>query len=250
MKTWAKSCKMCGSAFSGGQTARFCKQCKLEKRRDLVKRRASVKLSEKRCCACKTVKSPGDFNRSASGYGGLYDMCRECAAAYKASPRQRALNRVARRKRYEREDPAERKKKIEARRLKNRDEWLASLSRRHAERRESDPIYSIKCSIRTCIRNAFARLGYAKSSRTAAILGCSWQDLLDHLASLCYGGMTLDDILAPDGRVHIDHIVPLATAETVEDVERLNHYTNLQPLWAADNLEKADRLDWVHPRDR
>jgi hypothetical protein len=37
---------------------------------------------------------------------------------------------------------------------------------------------------------------------------------------------------------HIDHIVPLATAKCEEDVIKLNHFTNLRPLWAADNLKK------------
>ena len=37
---------------------------------------------------------------------------------------------------------------------------------------------------------------------------------------------------------HVDHIIPLATAKTEEDVYRLNHYTNLQPLWAHENIRK------------
>ncbi len=38
--------------------------------------------------------------------------------------------------------------------------------------------------------------------------------------------------------VHIDHIIPMKTAKTEADVLRLNHYTNLQPLWAHDNMKK------------
>ena len=41
------------------------------------------------------------------------------------------------------------------------------------------------------------------------------------------------------GDWHIDHKIPLAAAKTKEDVIRLNHYTNLQPLWAAENLAKG-----------
>ena len=46
------------------------------------------------------------------------------------------------------------------------------------------------------------------------------------------------------GKWHIDHIIPLSTAITEEDVIRLCHYTNLQPLWAEDNLKKSNKLDW------
>ena len=41
---------------------------------------------------------------------------------------------------------------------------------------------------------------------------------------------------------HIDHIVPLATAKTEEQVAKLNHYTNIQPLWAKDNLSKGAKI--------
>lgn len=44
--------------------------------------------------------------------------------------------------------------------------------------------------------------------------------------------------------VHIDHIIPLTTAESEEDIIRLCHYTNLQLLKAKDNLEKRDKMDW------
>ena len=41
---------------------------------------------------------------------------------------------------------------------------------------------------------------------------------------------------------HIDHIVPLSSANTEEELIRLCHYTNLQPLWAEDNLKKGGKL--------
>ena len=42
---------------------------------------------------------------------------------------------------------------------------------------------------------------------------------------------------------HIDHIIPIASAITEEDVIRLNHYTNLRPLWAKDNLAKGAKME-------
>ena len=44
--------------------------------------------------------------------------------------------------------------------------------------------------------------------------------------------------------LHIDHIVPLSVAKTEAEVIKLNHYSNLQYLYASDNLEKSDSLDW------
>jgi hypothetical protein len=44
------------------------------------------------------------------------------------------------------------------------------------------------------------------------------------------------------GEWHVDHIIPFASAKTEEDIVRLAHYTNLQPLWAKENLEKGDKM--------
>jgi hypothetical protein len=44
------------------------------------------------------------------------------------------------------------------------------------------------------------------------------------------------------GDWHLDHIIPLCEAKTEEELFKLNHYTNLQPLWAEDNLKKNRKL--------
>ena len=41
---------------------------------------------------------------------------------------------------------------------------------------------------------------------------------------------------------HIDHNVPLDFGETEEDLFKLNHFTNLQPLWAFNNLSKGKKI--------
>lgn len=44
------------------------------------------------------------------------------------------------------------------------------------------------------------------------------------------------------GKWHIDHIIPLASAKTEEEMCNLFHYKNLQPLWASDNFRKSDKI--------
>jgi hypothetical protein len=44
------------------------------------------------------------------------------------------------------------------------------------------------------------------------------------------------------GGWEIDHIIPLASAKTEEEVYKLCHYTNLQPLWANENFKKGKKI--------
>ena len=41
---------------------------------------------------------------------------------------------------------------------------------------------------------------------------------------------------------HIDHIIPISSATTEEEVYKLNHYTNLRPMWGSDNIRKSNKL--------
>jgi hypothetical protein len=44
------------------------------------------------------------------------------------------------------------------------------------------------------------------------------------------------------GEWHIDHIIPISSGKTEDEVLKLCHYTNLQPLWKEDNLKKSDKI--------
>lgn len=109
------------------------------------------------------------------------------------------------------------------------------------ERTKNDPVYKLSRNIRRLILLKFQEGGYTKKSKTADILGCSFEELKSHLEQTWF-----DNYGTPyNGElVHIDHIIPLATAKTEEDVIRLNHYTNLQYLTPEDNLKKGDKLDY------
>jgi len=80
--------------------------------------------------------------------------------------------------------------------------------------------------------------GYPKKSKTSEMLGCSWEELIIFLSSKFVDAMTWEN----RHLWHIDHIIPLASATSEEELIKLNHYTNLQPLWAADNLRKSDKI--------
>jgi len=114
-------------------------------------------------------------------------------------------------------------------------------------RYKEDPLFALLMNSRRRLLLAFANKGYSKRSTTAKLLGCDMETLSLHLESKFTEGMTW----ANRGFYgwHVDHVVPLASARNVEELERLCHYTNLQPLWAADNIAKGARTPEV-PRGR
>ena len=106
-------------------------------------------------------------------------------------------------------------------------------------KRNSDCIFKLKCNIRNLIHNSFR--GYLKESKTENILGCSFEDFRIYLESKFEYWMSLDNYGLYNGELNygwdIDHIIPLSSAETEEDVIRLNHYSNLQPLCSKVNRD-------------
>lgn len=83
--------------------------------------------------------------------------------------------------------------------------------------------------------------GTAKKSSALKLIGCSIPQVRKHLESQFIDGMTWDN----HGDWHIDHIKPCAAFDlTNEDEQReCFHYSNLQPLWASENMRKGAKWD-------
>ena len=126
------------------------------------------------------------------------------------------INKKHREYRKTHKDNKEIKKKAEKRRLKN-------------------PLYRFKHITRNAISRSFSRCGKRKNTRTESILGCSIEDFRSYIESKFKDGMTFENY----GQWHLDHIIPLASANTEEDIIKLCHYTNFQPLWKEENLKKG-----------
>lgn len=121
-----------------------------------------------------------------------------------------------------------------------RKKYIDSQINRHKKRFESDELYRFKTVIRKLVGGAFQRMGYTKKSKSKDILGAEWVVVKEHLENKFQQGMTWENRGLYGW--HIDHIIPLSEAKNEEDVIRLSHYTNLQPLWAQDNMSKSDKI--------
>jgi hypothetical protein len=107
---------------------------------------------------------------------------------------------------------------------------------------KNDPLFALKKRLRTLIRGSFRKSGYTNfAMKTESIVGISYNEFKIYMESKFVNGMSWDNRL----EWHIDHIIPLSSAKSEDELIALSHYTNLQPLWAMDNLKKGARVDMV-----
>jgi hypothetical protein len=110
------------------------------------------------------------------------------------------------------------------------------------KRLQTDELYKLCKTLRRRIRFEIKRKGYVKDTRTTDILGCTIEEVKTHLEQQFKKGMNW----ANHGDWHIDHIIPLSSAKDKVEILKLCHYTNLQPLWANENLQKGSKLNYAN----
>jgi len=110
------------------------------------------------------------------------------------------------------------------------------------ERQSKDPLFKLMCNIKKNICSIIKSNGYTKKSRTYQILGCSFEDFKIYIENQFESWMSWDNygnpkdsIFEPNKTWDIDHIIPLASVTNEEELLKLNHYTNLQPLCSYNN---------------
>lgn len=208
--------------------------------------------SVKYCAKCGTYKTLQFFNKCKSNKDGLDYTCRECSIIKsKKSYQLHREKRIAESKNYAKNNREQRTKYKAMWRNKNKERANLAQKIWREKNRETFNIkrnlymktfiknninYKISKSLRGRLRSAIktnAKLGSAVKD-----LGCSIEEFKIYLESKFQHGMTWEN-WSIDGW-HIDHILPLSSFDLTdpEQFKTAVHYTNLQPLWAKDNLSK------------
>lgn len=118
-----------------------------------------------------------------------------------------------------------------------------TIYKKRAERMKSDPTFAMRQRIRWNISNSFRKNGYTKRSQAYKIIGLPYDELIPYLLKTYENNYGEEwDGITP---IHLDHIIPLATATTEEECIKLCYYKNLQLLKAQDNWRKNDKLDFI-----
>jgi hypothetical protein len=210
-------------------------------------------MQNKVCNKCNQNKPIEAFYTHKSTADGYRPACKPCSNAYQKTPEYLAKERERRKARYpetkEGISIAQKKyrdshKEQEADRVKrhreeNKDSYRKRMREYVKDRRQNDPIFNLVSRLRCRIREVLIRGKYTKTSKTQTIIGCSWEDLRTYLIATWNAGYPGKELVWTE--VHVDHIVPLCTANTEEELLKLNHYSNLQLLLAKDNLSKGGR---------
>ena len=122
--------------------------------------------------------------------------------------------------------------------LRSQTNKIAAAAYKKVHRNE-DPLYKMSTNLRSRLWVALKAKPWQKNNHFADYIGCSLEGLKDHLEKQFTIGMDWDSY--GERGWHVDHIIPLASATTIEEMYKLCHYTNLQPLWWDANLSKGDR---------
>ena len=184
-------------------------------------------MKTKVCTKCKVEKEVTEFCKDVKGKDGLRANCKICCAEekkeYYKNNREKVLEK---RKEY---------------RKNNKEKILKYQLEYERKRCQNDPAYKMIKNYRQRTREAYHKASAIKTQGTMELLGCSGEQLKEHLEKQFQPGMTHDNY----GEWHIDHIKPIVSFDLSdpEQEQECFHYTNLQPLWAWENISKGAKYE-------
>ena len=191
----------------------------------------------KYCTKCKQTKELTEFHKDSSRRDGLQSQCKVCKKAQIKKWKQNNPEKTrASVRKYRKKNPE--KERARDKKRSKRPEYKKRKNARHRERIKTDPQYRLAHNLRSRVHNVFK--GKAKSASTMTLLGCSIPHLKDHLEKQFLPGMTWENY----GTWHMDHMMPMASFDLndPEQQRQCCHYTNLQPMWATENMCKNAKV--------
>ncbi len=156
----------------------------------------------KTCIKCKLVKEITEFRKTKN-------QCKKCINKYNKEFR------------------------------KNNKKEITEYNKIYArKRRQYDAVFKLKTNSTIRIIRAFKNKKYKKENSIVNLIGCDFNYLYTYLQLKFTKGMNWDN----QGNWHVDHIIPLQSSNTKQELIKLCHYTNLQPLWGVDNYNKGNKI--------
>lgn len=231
-------------------------------------------MLEKKCIKCNEIKKIELFGKQLSNKDGYKNTCKLCMCEYSKQHREKNREKELERSKKYYENNKENKKTYyennkEKIKKQKADYWKnnkTALLKYHETYRNdnrelinkksceyyknkinNDSIFKLKKQFKCLVRDSLKRKNYTKQSRSYNVLGCSYEEFKQYLESKFEPWMNWDNKGLYNGELNhgwdIDHIIPISTANSYDEILKLNHYTNLQPLCSYTNrIIKRDKL--------
>lgn len=174
-----------------------------------------------KCRKCGIEKEFSEFGKDKSRLSGHHPYCKEC---------RRALSRD----RYDR-DPERFKKQNMEYYLANKEKMSQTNLIYQKKKLKTDIFYRLSRNLRNRLWYALKNTEWKKNTKFTEYIGCDRHTLINHLENQFKKDMSWENY----GKWDIDHIIPLSSAQTEEELYKLCHYTNLQPMWGTINRKKG-----------
>lgn len=222
-----KKCITCNqvkeiNAFEKERNA--CRVCRNKQRQLRPRQKYEVVKQDKCCGQCNITKPYTEFNVDLNRIDGLHPYCKQCRSGRNSKRYQKNVDKI--------------KQKTLQYYQENKVTMLKKRNERAKVRRKTDPMYLMKRRIRNRTYLALRSKGWNKNNKFVQYIGCSQEELKLHIEKQFVTGMSWENA----NEWHVDHIIPLDSADTIEDLYRLSYYTNLQPMWATDNIKKGAKI--------
>jgi len=195
----------------------------------------------KKCKLCKEDKDIVLFTKRKENKDGLHIYCKKCKSKMDLESYHRNKEKRIKYSKDLKLKNTEYAKKCRIgvkKWFKDNPEYM---SKWYKNKRETDIHYRILGNMRARILIAIKTNG--KGAKTIEMLGCTIEHFKQHLELLFKPGMNWDNY----GRKgwHMDHIKPCSLFDLsfFEQQKQCFHYTNIQPLWWNENLNKSAKYE-------
>ena len=201
---------------------------KLKEKTDLANK------GKKRCTKCNIIKPFEGYALYKPGFMGRKSQCLVCDSKYDKEYQSKTNCRAKR-------DKSPEAKKYRKQYIAENKDWWRKYEREYkSSRRQEDMFFRIKGNLSSRLSDLIKNRGIGQ--RTKELLGCDRDTFLQHIKSQFTEGMTWENYGLKGW--HVDHVIPISSYDLTneDEVKKACHYTNLQPLWWQDNLEKGDKI--------
>lgn len=202
-------------------------------------------MQTKICSKCNVEKKICEFYKKPKKVGEVRSICKKCMNKSSLDYKRNNVEKIKEKnKKYFEKNRELNKIKCLNYRNNNLEKSRERYKKWRLDNKEKIntynkmPIIRLKNSLRSRI-NEIMNKKY-NNPRTIDLVGCDYEFLINYIEKKFTEGMSWDNYGYHGW--HIDHIIPLSSGKNEEEIKKLFHYTNLQPLWDEDNFRKSDKI--------